>query len=174
MVALALPEGVPWSFSFFVVRFSGGGLSTAPPAWPCEPADSSVQCCATNGLAVHHARTPENEHKARLLSNRDRRHLPLDTSRLLFAPLVPPRALLAAPLRAPSSPNQVNEVVLCGKISIARGGGAGAGAAGAAAGPGRESGCRSGSSSRAALALERWAEALRALSANVVAKASYR
>ncbi len=74
---------------------------------------------------------------------------------------------------------QVNEVVLCGKISIARGGETGAESAegsgrraGPAPSPGPVSG--SGASGRTALALERWAESLRGLNANVVAKVSYR
>lgn len=73
----------------------------------------------------------------------------------------------------------MNEVVLCGKISIARGGETDAELAeglGRGAGPGTGAGPVSGSgaSARTALALERWAESLRALNANVVAKVNYR
>ncbi|CAM9094694.1 unnamed protein product [Pylaiella littoralis] len=67
--------------------------------------------------------------------------------------------------------DQVNEVVLCGKTFIPRGAGGGTDApvalgSGSASGP--------GAPTRTALALERWAEALCTLSANVVAKVNCR
>lgn len=73
--------------------------------------------------------------------------------------------------------DQVNQVVLCGKVAVVRGGGGGTddtsvavsgrGGSGPGAGP-------RGAPPRTALALERWAEALRMLNAKVVAKVNHR
>ncbi|CAN0150408.1 unnamed protein product, partial [Hapterophycus canaliculatus] len=73
--------------------------------------------------------------------------------------------------------DQVNQVVLCGKIAVARGGGGGADDSSVAVSGRGGSGVGTGAGGappRTALALERWAEALRTLNANVVAKVNHR
>ncbi|CAB1111636.1 unnamed protein product [Ectocarpus sp. CCAP 1310/34] len=65
--------------------------------------------------------------------------------------------------------DQVNQVVLCGKVCPAAGGPASSEAGAAAA-----VGSGSGSRARTAVALERWAESLRSLNTNIAAKVDYR
>ncbi|CAM9556475.1 unnamed protein product [Ectocarpus sp. 12 AP-2014] len=67
--------------------------------------------------------------------------------------------------------DQVNQVVLCGKVCPAAGGPASS-EAGAAAAVGSGSGSRA--QMRTAVALERWAESLRSLNTNIAAKVDYR